>query len=108
MENEFYLGVFTQIHSETKKERLMCSLDVNNSIITLIISMLENNTFTVDYITVLNISELLGISTVRTLGLLSKTIHEFKSVDGRNFNFGFNLPDNVVKELEGIVKNSQL
>lgn len=108
MENEFYLGVFTQVHSETKQERLMCSLDINDNIITMIISILENNTntFTLDYVTILNIAEILNVSTMRAMGLLGTAIHKFKDANNRDFHLGYNLPNDVMKELQTIVKNS--
>ena len=107
MKNEFYYSVFTQVHSVTKKERLMCSMDVNNSIITLILSVLENNTFTVDYVTILNIAEILNVSTMRAMGLLGTAIHKFKDAENRSFKLGYNLPNDVMRELGEIVKSSK-
>ena len=108
MKKEFYLGLYTQTHSVTKQERLVCNLDVNDNIITLVISLLDNNTFTIDYLVLLNISRFLDVEITKAIGLLSKAIEELKRVDNRSYNFGFNLPKHVENELKTIVKKNQL
>ena len=103
MKKEFYLGLYTQTHSVTKQERLVCNLDVNDNIITLVISLLDSNIFTIDYLVLLNISRLLDVELTKAIGLLSKAIEELRRVDNRDYKFVFNLPDNVVKEIETMI-----